>query len=989
MKKRLCALVLTVLLVLTATQTPAAEPQRDKAAIINRDNMIAVTEDMVYLESSVADPGKLFDEQHLVEFDGAGGIGGELCLSKWLAGSYSYDVRKRMPFMAYVDLGQEHEIEATAAFNDTSLMDVTFSAGMPGSWTAFSVLCKTGQYRRWASDVHTPVRTRYVGIRFGNDAGSGNIGELLLFGRPTGNPGEAFVHPEKIPISTEDVLNLDGHVDESVLKGRELTTPANWFDEQQQMSDPPTEIPETKFSMQYANNLPKSDVLLDLHRVYQLDKICLYDGTGAGEFTIYTGEPGNWEELIMYPLRYEGWMYFSVKDWKDTLNTRYLRFTKTTRLDYVHEIVLYGTPVGDWEPDTPPKPAERPEKPLMGDLMGLNSFAFYEAPEYVGSGGTIREYNTLSETVLMPYTKGTFNFNSYNLDTYYRRHFEAGITVVPCLQGGLVYLNGDKQLKPTILGADPQDPLSYKEHAEVFFQYAARYGSKTVDEDLLKLYPYNNTAASGLGYIEYYENWNEADGTWLQAEKDGFTAAQFAAMTSADYDGHEGRLGEGYGLKNADPDAKLVMGGLAGLYTDYVLAMNYWFKHNRTDGEFAADVLNFHYYAGRVSPEEAGFFARAKNVIDTVHEKIPGKEVWLTEFGWDTYINPAGGRSMVCAPDLKSQADWLLRSYLIGAAAGFDKMHMYMINDLKNPSITQYASSGIIQRDTLSSDSGRKPSWYFIQTAREALKNAVFEEILPTGTEDVWAYRFTDTQTGADIYALWCPTSDGTTVPAYRLQTKGGASAAAVYPEDQKAAGRTELLQLDPEGRTAVQNETGEELDYILDVTRKNDPPYEIIRPAGSGQATGSRYMPLDACFDSELSLDDYDNPVCETYGRDFGAFADGAGYIDFGEDFRNVRITSVWTLYRAYASYDPVPLTNMWWDDDTDCVNDSGDTETRLIFASARNLKLGNQTKWLMDGQYDSDPIVPRNRYLMVGINKDDARFVAELAFVGYRVTP
>src|SRR3954467_1037394 len=37
-----------------------------------------------------------------------------------------------------------------------------------------------------------------------------------------------------------------------------------------------------------------------------------------------------------------------------------------------------------------------------------------------------------------------------------------------------------------------------------------------------------------------------------------------AAMTSADADGGQGRLGPGFGIETADPSAKLVMAGLAG-----------------------------------------------------------------------------------------------------------------------------------------------------------------------------------------------------------------------------------------------------------------------------------------------------------------------------------------------------------------------------------------------------------------------------------------
>ena len=68
----------------------------------------------------------------------------------------------------------------------------------------------------------------------------------------------------------------------------------------------------------------------------------------------------------------------------------------------------------------------------------------------------------------------------------------------------------------------------------------------------------------------------------------GFTGDAFAAMASADYDGDQGRLGNNIGVKNADPNAKLVMGGLSGRYpawvgsiTTYLDAMRTWSAAHR------------------------------------------------------------------------------------------------------------------------------------------------------------------------------------------------------------------------------------------------------------------------------------------------------------------------------------------------------------------------------------------------------------------------
>ena len=80
--------------------------------------------------------------------------------------------------------------------------------------------------------------------------------------------------------------------------------------------------------------------------------------------------------------------------------------------------------------------------------------------------------------------------------------------------------------------------------------------------------------------LRYLENWNEPDKTWR--ERTGrFHPYELAAMCSADYDGHRGKLGKTYGVRNADPQMRLSIGGLAGLNLDYLRAMKFWYAMGR------------------------------------------------------------------------------------------------------------------------------------------------------------------------------------------------------------------------------------------------------------------------------------------------------------------------------------------------------------------------------------------------------------------------
>jgi arginine exporter protein ArgO len=120
-----------------------------------------------------------------------------------------------------------------------------------------------------------------------------------------------------------------------------------------------------------------------------------------------------------------------------------------------------------------------------------------------------------------------------------------------------------------------------------------------------------------------------------------FTPDEFATMCSADYDGHNGALGVTKGMKVADPQVKMVMGGLASLNLEYVRCMKLWSDFNRQNG-FPSDVLNFHHYSENgthgISPEADNLKLKLKTIVEYRNTFLPGKEIWLSEFGYDVSI---------------------------------------------------------------------------------------------------------------------------------------------------------------------------------------------------------------------------------------------------------------------------------------------------------------------------------------------------------------
>ncbi len=530
--------------------------------------------------------------------------------------------------------------------------------------------------------------------------------------------------------------------------------------------------------------------LIDLGGNCLLSEIYLYDMTDAGEdstspVSIYYGSPFEWNLLFTDNLAgTNSWNQHDVN-----LETRYLRIKIHSPETRIGEIVVYGSRLE--------MPAEEPVAqahpyPLMDQLIGAN--AFVNSP--VGrmqAVGFIREYhnwswcegNTNTSYPGYPNNQNEFNVLGWNFDYYYEILKKSGLFVFPDIQGSVLWLTNFNQSKlsnkPVSEGEDPLLPASYAEHADHMFQYAARYGNTQVSPGLLKLAS-NQKVISGTALLNYYEDWNEQN-KWWNSREGHFTPYEYSAMASADYDGHMGTMGPTFGVKNADPNAKLVMGGLAETNIEYIKAMKLWADYYR-NGEFPADVINVHHYCHNgpnpqttgtvgVSPEAGNLKGFMAEFADYRNKYYPGKEVWITEFGYDTH--PA---SVLRSPEIGSfsqfevQAQWLVRSYLVLAASGVDKAAMYMLADVNPASSTKFDNSGLIS----SAATGYVPkiSWYYVYTMKNHLTGMRFQQEIPSGNPQVMIYRFKNDNENVGAYSLWCPTSNQTEVSGYELTLAEG-----------------------------------------------------------------------------------------------------------------------------------------------------------------------------------------------------------------------
>ncbi|MFD0671977.1 discoidin domain-containing protein, partial [Cohnella sp. GCM10027633] len=530
--------------------------------------------------------------------------------------------------------------------------------------------------------------------------------------------------------------------------------------------------------------LPASAVI-DLGVETEITDIYVYDGNGGnGLLTLSAGDPFNWQPLATDTLvNWKQWNRHQVN-----ATTRYLQVKRATNADLT-EIVVYGTPLGT--PEAKPQPVAH-VRPKMDELIGIN--AFIDDPmERMAVAGFIREYHNWNwdegdlwnwgqlQTGYSGYPNNTNKFNpsyaggGWNFDAYYDMLHDAGITVAPSIKESVGWLSNKANFKPISEGESATDPASYAEHSDHLFQFAARYGSTTVADNLLKLAE-DQEELSGLGTLQYYENWNEHD-KWWEGREGYFNPYEYAAMTSADYDGDQGRMGNTFGVKNADPNAKLVMSGLADPQLEYVRALKFWSEWNR-GGSVPFDVINIHHYSNNgtdqqsgtagISPEADNFLGKLKKFVDYRDQYMPGKEVWITEFGYDTNQQSPQKAPIIGSKSAEEvQGEWLVRSYLAASAAGVDKAAMYMLRDVDAASATRFDSSGLT--GSKNTNWAPKISWYYVYTLKNQLAGMRYASELDSGNDDVKIYKYGNDSNSKDVYVLWAPTSDDTEVADYEL----------------------------------------------------------------------------------------------------------------------------------------------------------------------------------------------------------------------------
>lgn len=573
--------------------------------------------------------------------------------------------------------------------------------------------------------------------------------------------------------------STDSAADRLVVRPEMVLNEAAHGDAFQLFDEPDASDPKTPWDGGYNQLYYPLSAWVDLGAVYQIREIAVYDSNGTGNFQVESGQPFGWQPLFSDPLtNYQQWNRHEVN-----VRTRFLHFILPDPGTRVPEVHIFGRPLAP--PVAVKAPVQRPHLlPTMDALIGTN--AFIDDPlDKMSALGWVREYHNWSwdeGDSPQPFPRNRLAFNpsyagggGWNFDDYYRKLKAAGVTVCPAIQGSVSWVTKDENATPVDAGGDAAKPSSYRAHADEMFQFAARYGSRKVADSKLKLAP-NQPRLSGLNLLRYYENANEPD-AWWHGRGGYSTPFELAARCSADYDGDQGKMGDSFGVKTADPNAQMVVGGLAGLNLNYLRAMKAWADWNR-GGSFPADALNVHHYsndAGQgqeglgkvgISPEADHLEDQLRELVAFRNRELPGKELWFTEFGYDTHPTSVQRAPVVGTADAQeTQARWIVRSYLAAAAAGVDRAAQYMLRDVNPTDATQYSASGLV---TQKGEWKPKTAWFYTATLKSRLMGMRFDREIVSNNPKVRVLRFKNDQ-GKTAFVVWCPTSDDTVVPDFRF----------------------------------------------------------------------------------------------------------------------------------------------------------------------------------------------------------------------------
>ena len=221
------------------------------------------------------------------------------------------------------------------------------------------------------------------------------------------------------------------------------------------------------------------------------------------------------------------------------------------------------------------------------------------------------------------------------------------------------------------------------------------------------------------------------------------------------------------------------------------------------------DVINVHSYPElegyptwrRSFPEDPrlDFLTKIREVLAWRDENAPGKQVWLTEFGYDATTRPratSGDFKLWEGVSDEQQAQYLVRAFLTLAELDLDRAYIYFFNDSDEAQV--HGSSGLTRNFR------PKPSFHAVAHLFAALGDYRFGRVVTRKAGELVVLEF---RHGKDpdrsVWVAWSPTGQGrkattrlrppagTIERAERMPLTGGAPGAV--PVARRGDGEVEL----------------------------------------------------------------------------------------------------------------------------------------------------------------------------------------------------
>ncbi len=373
---------------------------------------------------------------------------------------------------------------------------------------------------------------------------------------------------------------------------------------------------------------------------------------------------------------------------------------------------------------------ERP-KPLMKDFMGINGHTIqFDAKLYAPVCRLVRDYHNLYWDVAGDTSRDTQfplagqkikwedksgKWKSFddvpNWQEIYGSWQEAGFEVDVCIQFGGLTL--DKWKNPA------EDAYRY---GKAFAQYFGPSGEAKL--------------------VTSVEIGNEPSATFKPEEY----LVLFEAMAR--------------GIRDGDPNLKILTATMRGGKADRYSLPADTFK-GKND---LYDVLNVHIYSFkehwptylRSHPEDPTieYLQVLRNTAQWRDENAPGKEIWVTEFGYDSSTQQPPADSQFKLVSDTVQAQWIVRSYLEFSAMDVQRAYLYWFNDGDTPSL--HAASGITRNYE------PKPSYYAMRHLYQSLGDYRFAREVEKKPGELHIYEYIHGQDpNQRVQVIWSPTGDG------------------------------------------------------------------------------------------------------------------------------------------------------------------------------------------------------------------------------------